>query len=87
MSTDEPLTIGAVVRRSGHRLIRVAVERDAAETVHQEFHPLLDQEQLVHEWRGFAYVAVDLPPERDISRLSEWLNSRESAGSLWLEHA
>jgi hypothetical protein len=34
VSTDETLTIDGVVRRSGHHLLRVAVERDAAERFH-----------------------------------------------------
>ena len=85
VSTDESLTIDAVVRRSGHRLIRVAVERDRAEPFHEELHPLLDEERLVHEWRGFGYVAIDIPPERDIARLEEWLAGRERAGALWRE--
>jgi len=82
VSTDETLTIDGVLRRSGHRLLRVDVERDAAESFHQDFHPLLDAERLVHEWRGLSYVAIDLPPQRDLSRLTEWLDSRARAGSL-----
>jgi hypothetical protein len=70
---------------SGHRLLRVAVERDAAESFHREFHPFLDGEQLVHEWRGLGYVAIDLPPQRDRSRLTEWLDPRARVGSLRYE--
>ena len=69
----------------GHRLIRVAVERDRAEPCHEELHPLLDEERLVREWRGFGYVAIDIPPECDIARLEEWLAGRERAGALWRE--
>jgi hypothetical protein len=71
VSTDETLTITGVLRRSAHRLLRVAVEGDGADHFHQEFHPLLDEERLVHEWRGVGYVAIDTPPERDLSRLTE----------------
>ena len=85
VSTDETLTITGVLTRSGHRLLRVAVEGDAADDFHQEFHPLLDEERLVHEWRGLGYVAIDLPPERDLSRLTEWIDSRARSGSLRCE--
>jgi hypothetical protein len=76
VSTDEALTIDDVMRRSGHRLLRVAVECDAAERFNQEAHPFLDHERLLHEWRGLGYVAIDLPPRRALSRLTEWLDPR-----------
>jgi hypothetical protein len=85
VSTDETLTIDGVVDRSGHRVVRVAVESDHAKRFHQEFHPFLDQERLVHEWRGLGFVAIDVPPQRDVSRLTAWLEPRERAGSLWYE--
>jgi hypothetical protein len=85
VTTDETLTINGVARRSGHRLLRVAVERDAAERFHEEFHPFLDRERLVHEWRGLGYVAIDLPPRCDLSRLTDWLDPRARAGSLRYE--
>jgi hypothetical protein len=85
VEADDTLTIRRVVRRSGHRLLRVAAESDAAEEFHQEFHPLLDDEKLIHGWRGLGYVAVDLPPDRDLRRLTEWLESRLTAGVLRYE--
>jgi hypothetical protein len=84
VETDDNLIINRVVRRSGHRLIRVAVERDAADKFHADLHPLLDSARLVHEWRGFGYVAIDLPPQRNLSRLTEWLEPRARSG--WLRY-
>ena len=40
VSTDETLTIADVLRRSGHRLMRVTVDGGAADHFHKEFHPL-----------------------------------------------
>jgi hypothetical protein len=85
VATDETVTISRVVRRSGHRLLRVAVKRDAAERFHQDLHPLLEDEQLLHEWHGLGYVAIDLPPQRDPARPMEWLDARARAGSLHYE--
>jgi hypothetical protein len=80
VATDATLTVTGVLRRSVHRLLRVAVERDAAERFHAEFHPLLDHEQLVHEWRGLGYVAIDLRPQRDLSRLMDWARPTRARG-------
>jgi hypothetical protein len=85
VETDATLTVTRVLRRSGHRLVRVAVERDAAEQFHAEFHPFLDGERLVHEWRGLGYVVIDLPPHGDLSRLTKWLDPRAEAGALRYE--
>jgi Domain of unknown function (DUF4265) len=85
VETTETLTLIRVLRRSGHRLLRVAVEREAAEQFDAAFHPLLESERLVHEWRGLGYVAIDLPPHRDSSRLTEWLEPRWEAGALHYE--
>lgn len=85
VETDASLTIIRVARHSGHGLLRVTVERETAEQFHAEFHPFLNAESLVHEWRGLGYVSVDIPPQRDLSRLTDWLDSRAANGSLRYE--
>lgn len=87
VETDDDYLLTRLVRRSGHRLLRVAVEREAAQDFEAEFHRLLDEERLLHEWRGPGYVSVDLPPERNLSRLTEWLDPRLEAGALHYEDA
>jgi hypothetical protein len=85
VETNEDLLLSRVVSRSGHRLLRVAVEREVAKAFHAEFHRLLTEERLLHEWRGFGYVSIDLPPQRDLSRLTAWLDPRAEAGTLLYE--
>jgi hypothetical protein len=85
IETDAEYLLSRVVRRSGHRLLRVAVERDAAADFHAEFHNLLEDERLLHEWRGLGYVAIDLPPQRDLARLTQWLDPRLEAATLHYE--
>jgi hypothetical protein len=87
VSTDETLTIDGVLQRSGHRLIRVAVQSAGTQEFHDQFHPFLDKHRLLHEWLNFGFVAIDLPPGRDVSPLMQWLESRAHAGSVVYEQA
>jgi hypothetical protein len=87
VETDGTFTITRVVRSSGHRLLRVAVDRESAESFHGEFHPMLEAAELLHEWNGLGYVAVDLPPGGDAAELLAWLEARAAEGAVQLEEA
>jgi hypothetical protein len=60
------LVVAQVIRRSGHRLLRVGIKTLG---INPELHELMHREMirsgLIFEWHGAEYVAVDLP--RDCS--------------------
>ncbi len=60
IETDKSFMVQRVVTRSGFEVFRLTVETSRARAFHDLVHPVLGELQLLHEWRGFGYVAIRL---------------------------
>lgn len=68
------LVVTRVIKRSGHRLLRVGIK---TYRINPELHELMHREMirsgLKFEWHGAEYAAVDLPHERSEESLLAYL--------------
>ncbi|MGI5233601.1 DUF4265 domain-containing protein [Actinoallomurus sp. CA-142502] len=87
VTIDDQHLVSAVVEKSGHRTLRVALVRDHPQL--NQLHELLHREAaasgLAHEWLQGTYLAVDLPPGTDPQPLTAPLSDLEEAGALFWE--
>jgi hypothetical protein len=81
---DKPRVI-EVVRRSGHKTLRVLFPSELGE------HERLDMLQSLHQWRGFhencndSLYAIDVEPDGDYQAVCNQLWEWEQAGRLYYE--
>jgi hypothetical protein len=87
VETTDDLVVRKVVKRSGRRLLRVASTVAAAQSVHDELHPMLERLGYAHEWRGVGYVSIDVGPDVDPSDLVRFLDDQARSGCLFYEYA
>ena len=57
VATDEQHVLSRVVRPSGHRLLRMAIERAAPACTRSS--TSANEQGLLHQWRGLGYGAID----------------------------
>ncbi|MGP3974244.1 DUF4265 domain-containing protein [Streptomyces sp. 8N114] len=79
--------MSAVVQKSGHRTLRVALvagHRDR-DQLHELLHGKVARAELPHEWLQGMYLAVDLAPGTNPAALVEALESPAQAGALHWE--
>jgi hypothetical protein len=48
---------------------------------------MVEAAELLHEWNGLGYVAVDVPPGGDAAQLVAWLEARAAEGAVHFEQA
>ncbi|GAA4209997.1 hypothetical protein GCM10022252_77190 [Streptosporangium oxazolinicum] len=87
VTVDDQYLVAAVVEKSGHRTLRVALVRQ--HPYRDRFHELLHREVtasgLAHEWLQGTYLSVDLPPGADPDPLVKVLTDPEETGALFWE--
>ncbi len=71
IAAGDRLELDQVLRRSGHRTLRIAVKDESRlEHIHEALHALLSTSDLATEWHSAGYAAVDLPgPLREVGLL------------------
>jgi hypothetical protein len=75
-----------VLRKSGHRHVRVAVTNRASSTeLHEALHGVAASLPFAHEWRGPGFLAIDIPPGDDSGRVTAAFQSHVLAGNIELE--
>ncbi|MEV5505558.1 DUF4265 domain-containing protein [Streptomyces orinoci] len=79
--------VSAVVEKSGHRTLRVALaaEHRDGERLHDLLHGKVTEVGLPHEWLHGTYLAVDLAPGADAAGLVAVLESPSQKGALHWE--
>ncbi|MFE7511440.1 DUF4265 domain-containing protein [Streptomyces sp. NPDC057540] len=89
VTVDSNHLVTRVVRKSGHRTLRVALAVEHADRDQDQVHELLHSKAadagLPHEWLQGTYLAVDLPPGSDEALLVEALEPLAQAGALHWE--
>ncbi|MFD5593923.1 DUF4265 domain-containing protein [Streptomyces griseorubiginosus] len=87
VTIDSHHLLTRVVRKSGHRTLRVAlvVEHVDRDQVHELLHGKAVAGDLAHEWLQGTYLAVDLPPGTDEASFVEALEPLAQAGALHWE--
>ncbi|MEW2134069.1 DUF4265 domain-containing protein [Streptomyces sp. NPDC005435] len=87
VAIDSDHLVTEVLRKSGHRTLRVAlvVEHADRERVHELLHGKAVDTGLPHEWLRGTYLAVNLPPGADESSFVETLEPLAQAGALYWE--
>ncbi len=80
--------IVAVVRKSGHRILRALLARDwrshPANAVIMSFLSAVESD-FGHEWSGDRHIAVDIPVGTDAAFLVHGLEQAEQQGAVWWE--
>ncbi|NGN70192.1 DUF4265 domain-containing protein [Streptomyces sp. A7024] len=87
VTIDSNHLVSAVVQKSGHRILRVALvagyrNRDQ---LHALLHSKVAEADLPHEWLQGTYLAVDLAPGTDPAPLIAALESPAQEGALHWE--
>ncbi|MER8015164.1 DUF4265 domain-containing protein [Streptomyces griseoluteus] len=84
VSIDRNHLVDKVLRKSGHRTLRVALVADhvARDQTHEFLHGRAVDAGLPHEWLQGTYLAVDLPPGTDVAPFVETLEPLAQAGAL-----
>ncbi|MFF7554237.1 DUF4265 domain-containing protein [Streptomyces olivaceus] len=87
VTIDSNHLLTGVVRKSGHRTLRVALiaEHTDRDQIHELLHGKAVDAGLPHEWLQGTYLAVDLPPGTDEASFVEALEPLAQAGALHLE--
>ncbi|CAM5236949.1 hypothetical protein GCM10010329_78950 [Streptomyces spiroverticillatus] len=87
VTIDSNHLVTRVVRKSGHRTLRVALAVGHADRdqVHELLHGKAVDAGLPHEWLQGTYLAVDLPPGSDEAFLVEVLEPLAQTGTLHWE--
>ncbi len=79
---DERLRTVDLCVPGGHAVLRIATVRQSDDTKYHSFiHAWLRAEGLLHEWRGYGYVAVDIPEDHAV-KIPDPLLQRERNGIL-----
>ncbi|MEU2598945.1 DUF4265 domain-containing protein [Streptomyces hirsutus] len=84
VTIDSNHLVTAVIHKSGHRTLRVALVADHGQ-VHELLHGKAVDTGLPHEWLQGTCLAVDLPPGANEACLIEALDSLAQAGALHWE--
>ncbi|MFE9923966.1 DUF4265 domain-containing protein [Streptomyces sp. NPDC005774] len=84
VTIDSNHLVTAVIHKSGHRTLRVALVADHGQ-VHELLHGKAVDTGLPHEWLQGTCLAVDLPPGANEARLIEALEPLAQAGALHWE--
>ena len=80
------LVVASVVRRSGHRTLRVGLSMyKTIPELHEHLHRELVHSGLCYEWHGAEYVAIDLPTEGAEASLLEYLQPLATSHKLVYE--
>ncbi len=84
VTIDSNHLVTGVVRKSGHRTLRVAlvVEHADRDRVHELLHSRTVAADLPHEWLQGTYLSADLPPGSDEVPFVEMLEALAQAGVL-----
>ncbi|WP_333775895.1 DUF4265 domain-containing protein [Streptomyces sp. IBSBF 3136] len=87
VTIDRNHLLTKVVRKSGHRTLRVALVLKHADRnqAHELLHGKVVDTGLPHEWLQGTYLAVDLPPGADEGPFIEALEPLAHAGVLHWE--
>ncbi|WUK34421.1 DUF4265 domain-containing protein [Streptomyces sp. NBC_00370] len=87
VTIDSNHQVAAVVQKSGHRILRVALaaEHRDRDHLHELLHGKLVEALLPHEWLQGTYLSADLPPGTDPAALLEVLEAPAQAGALHWE--
>ncbi|WP_052489108.1 DUF4265 domain-containing protein [Streptomyces sp. 150FB] len=87
VTIDSNHLVAAVVQKSGHRTLRVALvaEHQDRDQLHELLHDKVVEAALPHEWLQGTYLSVDLPPSTDPAALVEALETPARAGALHWE--
>ncbi|MEU6851399.1 DUF4265 domain-containing protein [Actinacidiphila alni] len=87
VTIDSKHLVNSVVRKSGHRTLRVALIADHTDRdqMHELLHSKAVDAGLPHEWLQGTYLAVDLAPETDAAPFVEALEPLAQAGALHWE--
>jgi len=80
------LVFEKVLQKSGHRLLRFAFSDErVAGTLHEQLHGRLVQANVVHEWHGSGYGAIDLAGPADEPKVMGILAPMIEDGTLTVE--
>lgn len=87
VTIDSNHLVAAVVEKSGHRTLRVALvlNHPDRDRLHELLHGKVVEAGLPHEWLRGTYLAVDLPPGADPATLVQTLEPPARAGALHWE--
>jgi hypothetical protein len=88
VTIDSNHLVSAVVHKSGHRTLRVALaaaEHHTRDQLHEFLHGKVTEADLPHEWLQGTYLAVDLAPGADPAALVAALEAPARAGALHWE--
>lgn len=87
VTIDSNHVVNKVLRKSGHRTLRVALVTDHVDRdqVHELLHGKAVDAGLPCEWLQGTYLAVDLPPGADEAPFVEALEPLAHAGALHWE--
>ena len=83
---DDQLRFERVIRRSGHRTLRVGIKRESnLDATHEALHALVSTSGLASEWHAIGYVAVDLPEPASEAGLLPTLQELAANGRIEFE--
>ncbi|MGH3387727.1 MAG: DUF4265 domain-containing protein [Actinomadura sp.] len=87
MTINEQHLVSAVVEKSGHRTLRVALVQQHPERdqLHELLHGQVVASSLAHEWLQGTYLAVDVPPGTEPNQMVEILTGPQEEGALFWE--
>lgn len=87
VTVDSNHLVTAVLEKSGHRTLRVAlvVDHPDRDQLHELLHAKVVEADLPHEWLQGTYLAVDLPPGTDPTALVKTLEAPAQTGALHWE--
>ncbi|RLU79741.1 hypothetical protein CTZ27_36555 [Streptomyces griseocarneus] len=87
VTIDSNHLVSAVVHKSGHRTLRVAlvIKHYNRDQLHELLHGKVAEADLPHEWLQGTYLAVDLAPGADPATLVAALEPLAQAGALHWE--
>jgi Domain of unknown function (DUF4265) len=87
VAIDEQDLVSAVVEKSGHRTLRIALvqRHPQRDELHRMLHGALVRSALAHEWLQGTYLSIDLPPRTDPQPLVALLTSPKEEGALFWE--
>lgn len=85
VEADANFTIIQVKEKCGRRLLRFAIADERQwEAIHVALHDWVEKRELLYEWLGARYLAVDIPPRVEIPDLSSF-DHWQKEGSLVTE--
>ena len=87
VTIDGRRLVSAVVEKSGHRTLRIALVQDHAQRdeLHEMLHGAVVASDLAHEWLQGTCLSIDLPPGTDPRPVADLLAGPEKAGALFWE--